>query len=315
MQKHCDECKRFHSDRGLLVRAFECSHLTAPPLRGHHHNWNTPLSSSFSAPRDGRLYLLANASASKIEAFRACGNSELAGEKWVLDASSRRARYELGASRPASVLRADLADPQQPTFAGNFGITLRSTAIITGAYAFDAWTTANRPFCTAEGEQAASRLAAVERECLNVSMSEDPQWALDRRVAKSPANCKFRTLPSMLQQQKVYAAKLRASNITARCPHAKAGINQVSAVYNATDITGVFVFGWEPSHLPLVELAFGGGRMPLMPGVRSLVVLGVERGSVGGAAPAGRLSCACKPLRWCRGDGTSSRLCTSRPDE
>ena len=64
----------------------------------------------------------------------------------------------------------------------------------------------------------------------------------------------------MLKQQAIYQKRLREDSpeLLARCPHvlSAGGINQVAADYNASDVTGIYVLDWIPSHLPLATLAF-----------------------------------------------------------
>ena len=108
---YCEECRRFQSDRGLLVRAFECEYGSVL------HGWNVPLSNQFSAPRDG-WRLLENATKHDIASFQRCGEIELSG---VL------------AQRPVTALRADMQLIDQPTHASNFGLTLAGTAAVAGA--------------------------------------------------------------------------------------------------------------------------------------------------------------------------------------
>jgi len=282
---HCDECRRFHSNRGLLVRSFECD------LASLRHNHNRPLDQTFSAPRDG-IRFLDNASLHEVAFLQMCALRELAGAN---------------ISRPSSALRASNAvNRDYTTYGNNFGLVLSEATNIRGAYSFDAWTTLNRRACANESEQAAVRLRAVEQWCENVSGSAFPNWALERRISKSPmANCRFHSVPSMLRQQEAYQANLLLSrHVSTRCSYVEpGGINQVSAVYNASDVTGVFYLEWEASHLPLVTMAFAK-HMPWLMRLRSeapssaqylkLVALGIERGL--GPAGRDRLNCTCHHL-------------------
>ena len=129
-----------------------------------------------------------------------------------------------------------------------------------GAHAFDAWTRGSRPLCANESHQAEARLAAVSHHCDHANLSNhyaSPAMHLERLVAASPANCRFRTVPAMLQQSQRYQQLLEDSGLLARCPHARCcGINQVAAAYNASDVTGVFVLDWMADHEALAALAF-----------------------------------------------------------
>jgi hypothetical protein len=93
--------------------------------------------------------------------------------------------------------------------------------------------------------------------------------ALSRVLAASPANCRFRSVRAMLKQQRLFRSGLRASGLLARCPYAiyAGAISQVAAIYNVSDVSGVFVLDWVPSHQPLAKLAFE--HLPPWSGVRS----------------------------------------------
>ena len=66
----CDECRRFYSNRGLLVRAFECD------VSSGWVGWNVELGNRFVSQRDG-MRLLTDPSADELARFQGCGLSEL----------------------------------------------------------------------------------------------------------------------------------------------------------------------------------------------------------------------------------------------
>ena len=82
--------------------------------------------------------------------------------------------------------------------------------------------------------------------------------ALSRVVASSDVNCRFRTTRSMLRQQSRFHQLLSSTGLLQRCPYAAyaGAISQVPTVYNTSDVTGILVLDWVPSHLPLAALAF-----------------------------------------------------------
>ena len=279
----CDECRRFHSHRGILVRAFECD------LAVEWMGWNVELGNHFVSPRDGSR-LISSPSHDELTRFQGCGLRELALRPRDEKVSGR------GHTRATTQMRDDVSDPEHPTFASNFGLTLSSRTLTQGAYAFDAWTTGNRPFCKNESSLADLRLHFVDQFCAEVAASSSPRWALERRIGRSEANCRFKSVPAMLEQQSRYRAMLRRSKkILERCPYAlhAGAINQVSAVYNGSDITGVFVLDWEPSHPRLAALAYS----PLMQTLRWRQPDGDVFHVVHFArASADRLNCTCHRL-------------------
>ena len=81
----------------------------------------------------------------------------------------------------------------------------------------------------------------------------------------SQANCRFRTVGSMLTQQKRFRELLRSTtpSLPSRCPAAShiGRINQVAADFSREDVTGVIVLDWMANHLPLAALAFRQQRV------------------------------------------------------
>lgn len=137
---------------------------------------------------------------------------------------------------PSRLLRSHVAGAD----ADGFGLTLSSATHVVGAHAFDAWTRSPRRFCVNESEQAEIRLTVVSRLC----REQPDQVRLARLVADSAANCRFRTVPSMLWQAALYQTRLRDSGLLKACPHARVShgdINQVAADYGLWDITGVCI--------------------------------------------------------------------------
>jgi len=170
--------------------------------------------------------------------------------------------------------------------------------------AMDAWTTKDKPSCKNESVMAALRFREVESACEEVASSQFPRWALERRLAKSDANCRFRSLGAMLEQQRAYEAHLVASApLRARCPHlvrglSTGGVNQVSATFNASDVSGIYILGWEPTHSRLASIAYSSPLRRLMRQRRAhgpdykLVRFGIERIAEGHE----RLTCSCSKL-------------------
>ena len=268
MTSSCDQCRRFRSDRGLLIRSFECRSdwdaLPTTACEKASDKAETPLSHAWLSDESNRIWFYpptygarllartaANASDDKVRLFRRCAKNEIS------PAIGR-------SSRPTSLLREGYVNWEYATYANAFGLTLRGSTKTLGAHAFDAWTRGKRPNCgNNESIQAELRLDAVNRLCESVKNSAHYQWPgihLDRLVASTHANCRFKTVPSMLKQQAIYQKRLREDSpeLLARCPHvlSAGGINQVAADYNASDVTGIYVLDWIPSHLPLATLAF-----------------------------------------------------------
>ena len=246
--------------------------------------------------------------------------------------------------RPTSLLQESATNVEYATYANSFGFTLGTSTRIVGAHAFDAWTTKPRPACQDESQQAVLRLEAVRQFCDGVLTSESkpcedsnhcrqrevqprggkiklnstrleewpPHIALSRMLAGSPANCRFKTLPSMLRQQDIFRSTLRDSGLLARCPYAwhAGAISQIASIYDTNDVTGIFVLDWVPSHLPLAALAFK--LLPLQ-GARPLPLVRLSRRSRGtGQAKhhsrkkmeplrkelEGDVTCSCHDLPW-----------------
>ena len=282
MAAACEQCEQFRSQSGLLVRAFECEGnwtvvpaatlVDANALDLPIERFGPGHDSTFYPPTHGASLLAlarANSSNSLLSHFSSCAWHEM------LPPIQRDGLWRgTPGPRPTSLLQAGNLNLEYATYANSFGLTLRDSTRVVGAHAFDAWTTKPKPFCEDEDQQAVLRLTAVSRFCNNVSTSisvnGDPplrsnrlkKWpahaALSRMVASSAANCRFKTTTAMLQQQKLYRLKLRASGLLSRCPHARyaGAISQVAAVYDTSDVTGIFVLDWVPSHLPLATLAF-----------------------------------------------------------
>ena len=268
--------------------------------------------SSFYPPEYGASLLAraSNSSDEHVQRFNACAQQEifptiLRDGPWVGSAGPR----------PSSLLQESAVNVQYATYANSFGLTLRDSTRVVGAHAFDAWTTKPRPACKDEDQQAALRLEAVRLFCNhNMTSTSEPctdaqhcrpravqprsgkiklnssrleQWpehvALSRMLASSAANCRFQTPASMLRQQRLFRSGLRASGLLARCPYAwyAGAISQVAAVYDMSDVTGVFVLDWVPSHLPLAALAFK--QLPRLL-VRPLQLVRLARGPRGAAA-------------------------------
>ena len=238
----CDECRRFYSNRGLLVRAFECD------VSSGWVGWNVELGNRFVSQRDG-MRLLTDPSADELARFQGCGLSEL-----KLGPRDEGPAHTVQ-GRATSILRADITDPSNPTFASNFGLTLSPKTMTAGAYAFDAWTTTNRPFCRNETRMADLRLHFVDSFCHEVATSTSPRWALERRIGRSEANCRFKTVPAMLTQQARYRTRLHRAEATTlrRCPYARhaGGINQVHAP------PCISPYLPSPSFLPCPSVTFG----------------------------------------------------------
>lgn len=291
MSESCEQCKRFRSSRGLLVRAFECegnwSSMPADNLRGEDDVPNLPIErfgpghdSSFYPPAyGGRLLALARSRPhdKRLEHFRRCAQREVS--PIILQRGPWRGT---AGPRPTTLLQGDITNMQYATYANSFGFTLRSSSTrVVGAHAFDAWTTKQKPPCENEDQQATLRMQVVRRFCLNASTVSDPKngdvylmgdqgdqgdqlrgWpahvALSRMLASSSANCRFKSPQAMLRQQKLYLAKLRASGLLEHCAFAlhAGAISQLASIYNTSDVTGIFVLDWVPSHLPLAALAF-----------------------------------------------------------
>ena len=281
----CEQCRHFHSDRGLLVRAFECGLNRTASLHGLEHRGR------FFSSRDG-MHFLASATDEEKKQFQECALDDLS-------LGPREAQQ----SRPASILRADVSGVVQPVYANNFGLTLSPKTNTAGAYAFDAWTTANRPLCRNESDHANERLRAISSACSTIDAgasraARDPmaRWTLLHHLAKTDANCRFRSVATMLSQQQLFEVRLRQdAELMSHCPHAMPGHNQISAIYNASDVTGLFVLEWEPSHPQLAALAFSRQ----LPALRlnhnanlNLVSFQARRG-VGGEM---RLTCSCHKL-------------------
>ena len=165
----CAPCKQFHSERGLLVRAFECSGhwdaMLSDELRRSQRSRHSGSSSnvSFDAKHHGaRLLQLAAAQMNDgrgnehVERFLECASLELALSKGI-------------GVRPTSALRADIVDAAYPLYANSFGLTLRSSTHVWGAHAFDAWTRGRRPLCEDLGlnetRHAQHTLEVVRRHC------------------------------------------------------------------------------------------------------------------------------------------------------
>ena len=280
----CEPCFQFRS-KGMLVRAFECegnwsSLPNASTVLEDDTTLHLPIerygpghASSFYPPAYGAPLLAmasANASDSRVQQFRNCARAEtspalLRDGPWVGSAGPR----------PTSVLRAGSINVEYATYANSFGFVLRGSTHVIGAHAFDAWTTSTRPKCKDESQQAALRFQAVQQFCYNASFevasatrwpggdSKAEKWpphiALHRALSKSAANCSFKTVPSMLRQQERFRALLHDdAGLLERCPFARyaGAISQVASVYDVSDVSGIFVFDWIPSHLPLAKLAF-----------------------------------------------------------
>lgn len=343
----CEQCTRFRSGSGLLVRAFECEGSWAqmppssilPPDNALHlpiERFGPGHGSSFYPPAYGASLLAlasSNSSSEHVNRFNECARREvfptiLHDGPWVGSPGTR----------PTSLLQESNTNVEYATYANSFGFTLRGSTRVVGAHAFDAWTTKPRPLCKDEGQQAALRLDAVRRFCDNVvstsvskpcseahhcrprlvqprsgriklNSSRLEQWpahvALGRIVAGSDANCRFKTIPSMLHQQEVYRLMLHASGLLMRCPYAwyAGAISQVAAVYDMRDVTGIFVLDWVPSHLPLAMLAFKS-LLPLQL-AQPLQLVRLSYARVTGQdhrnkehVEHGQVSCSCHELSW-----------------
>lgn len=267
------------------MRAFECegNWSTMPPamLQRSNSALNLPIerfgpghNSSFYPPTYGAGLLAHSLSSSSSDEH--LGRFHQCAQREVSPTILHKGPWHGSAGpRPTSLLRDDLLNVPYATYANSFGFTLRGSTRVIGAHAFDAWTTKPRPFCENEESQAARRMHAVRRFCSNMTTGIDRKsgaavltgdhlkgWpvhvALSRTLANSDANCRIRTQQAMLRQQKLFLTKLRASGLLDHCPHAlyAGAISQVAAIYNLSDVTGIFVLDWVPSHLPLAALAF-----------------------------------------------------------
>ena len=131
--------------------------------------------------------------------------------------------------------------------------------------------------------------------------------ALSRVLASSAANCLFKTVPSMLRQQERFRALLHESaGLLERCPFARyaGAISQVASVYDVSDVSGIFVLDWIPSHLPLAQLAFERLSHQLNHKLQ-LVRFSRQRGGNDGGtantqAPSrgDKITCSCHRLPW-----------------
>ena len=264
------------SVHGLLVRAFECPGPWETMLQDGRDDGSRQI---FDPARHGdrllRLSLEANVTSVSGTARTTTSSSSGAVGKFIECAS-----HELSSAsslRPTTALRSDVVDPEYPVFANSFGLTLRSsTTRVAGAHAFDAWSRGRRPLCEElginESRHAAHTLEVVGRNCAAATIAPDPDattaykyrhgsalLALEHKLAISLANCRFRTVESMLAQQAKYRQLVRSSTeLLARCPSAAqiGRINQVAATYGRSDVTGVYYLSWVASHMPLARLAF-----------------------------------------------------------
>lgn len=218
--------------------------------------------SSFYPPQYGAPLLAINSTNpgdARLVAFQRCARNEvfptiLLDGPWAGSAGPR----------PTSLLQEASINVEYATYANSFGFTLRGSAHVIGAHAFDAWTTKQRPACNDESEQAALRLkitamfcsndsVAVSAPCLHCSDGRShtklnserlEQWpahvALSRLLAGSAANCRFKTLSSMLEQQERFRSMLRVSGLLERCPYAwhAGAISQVATVYDMSHVSG-----------------------------------------------------------------------------
>ena len=194
--------------------------------------------SSFYPPAYGASLLeLAsrNSSDTRLSVFNKCAQRE------VNPPIQRVGRWVGSAGpRPTSLLLEKGINVRYATYANSFGFTLRKSTQIIGAHAFDAWTTKQRPFCEDESLHAAVRLDFVRQFChgepitskmqpckpghcgrlgrgktprrgkLKLNSSRLNAWprhvALSRSLAASAANCRFKSLPSMVHQQQASLA-------------------------------------------------------------------------------------------------------------
>jgi hypothetical protein len=179
MVSSCEECARFRSNHGLLVRAFECegqwpkNPYASLTRRGEDHSINLPMSrfgpghdTSFYPPEHGASLLalaLSNSSDEHVERFRSCAHHEVFPK--ILRHARRRMWENKAAPRPTSLLHEDVTNPMYPVYANSFGFTLHASAGVHGAHAFDAWTTKQRPYCEDEANQAVVRFEAVRQFC------------------------------------------------------------------------------------------------------------------------------------------------------
>jgi hypothetical protein len=186
MSESCDECTRFRSNSGLLVRAFECdgqwpkNPYVSLTRRGEDHPLNLPMSrfgfgftrpghdKPFYPPEHGASLLalaLSNSSDEHVEHFRSCAHREVFLPILRRSTLRRRMWENKAKPRPTSLLQEDITNDLYPVYSNSFGFTLHASAGVHGAHAFDAWTTKQRPFCEDEAKQAEVRLDAVRRFC------------------------------------------------------------------------------------------------------------------------------------------------------
>jgi hypothetical protein len=131
--------------------------------------------------------------------------------------------------------------------------------------------------------------------------------ALSRVLASSAANCLFKTVPSMLRQQERFRALLHEdAGLLERCPFATyaGAISQVASVYDVSDVSGIFVLDWIPSHLPLAKLAFERLSHQLNHKLQLVRFSRQRGGNDGGTANTqapnrgDKITCSCHRLPW-----------------
>ena len=131
--------------------------------------------------------------------------------------------------------------------------------------------------------------------------------ALSRVLASSAANCLFKTVPSMLRQQERFRALLHQdAGLLERCPFARyaGAISQVASVYDVSDVSGIFVLDWIPSHLPLAQLAFERLSHQLNHKLQLVRFSRQRGGNDGGTANTqapnrgDKITCSCHRLPW-----------------
>eukprot|EP00900_Chrysochromulina_parva_P003697 jgi/Chrpa1/13328/Chrysochromulina_OHIO_Genome00019868-RA len=212
-----------------------------------------------------------NASDVRVQQFRNCARREtspviLRDGPWVGSAGPR----------PTSVLRAGSINVEYATYANSFGLVLRGSTRVVGAHAFDAWTTKRRPTCKDEDQHAALRFEVTQQFCNHVhpaiasyaiSKGASSRQLHGRGMHTSKEGSKEgrkkgmstgRSNVNIRNQERFRALLHEDAGLLERCPFARyaGAISQVASVYDVSDVSGIFVLDWIPSHLPLAQLAF-----------------------------------------------------------